>query len=167
MPVKIQNKITDEIRLVSLKESKNLIKDEPTNWQIVARKDIVQVTQPNILQRNGLIDLGEFEKKDAEQLLIGNPSYRIIKVPDWGDWNKLKISKIKKDNQTLAFLFEAENLLPINKPKIYTERIISAIVKPAKSIFDNFYIKSVMIGLLILIIWFFIYPYLKSYFKHS
>ena len=87
------------------------------------------------------------------QILRDNPNYKYNDVPDFGDWDL-------EGNLFLKFL-------PVNNPTTYAKIIKKAIIKPSISILDNSYIKPIIIGVLILIIWFFMYPSLKDYFNHS
>ncbi len=101
MPVIIKNSLNNEVKIISLKESKDRIKYPPNIWKVVARKDIVEVMEPNILMNSGFINHGEFEKEDLEQVLTTHPQATYQLLPNWGNWDKVKISKIKDDNQSL------------------------------------------------------------------
>ena len=152
----------------------------PGNWQEMGQWELSEYLkmideQPNYYRKEDMpnefyedefaikvqatIDKVEKHKRDSQHPLVNRNNPQKI--------DKLVVKKVVDDlNKPLQYLPNIENHRAVKTPT-YAIRTIKAITSYCLSFLKKDYIKLTIIGVLILLIWFFIYPFLKSYFGHS
>jgi hypothetical protein len=141
MPVKIKHKQLDKIEIVTYINWANNYNHQL--WDVLEMWDVGKVynVQGEKPTYQSTVDKQDF--LDAMKHPVNQNALRFEELPSIG--KRFRIGTSKR----------------------YTIKNIKAIINSCLSIFKRDYIKLVIIGLLVLLIWFFIYPFLKSYFGHS
>lgn len=136
-------------------------------YEIVSWEDVVE-----LFDKFG--SHGKMERFSATKIINENSAqsgYRMVDVlrPDLREFALKKINEVERHKNGAHLTgdrrFPIE--IPTNTPMVYTINKITLVIKNSLSILKNDYVKYIIIGVSVLLIWFLLYPVLKVRFGHS
>lgn len=162
--IKIKHKQTKQVKSIPVYEWDGNNYNHET-WTIISENNLVLLYQwhPN---EKIWIKRHRMEKTDAIKFVTDNPNnYKYEALPPVGNIKDRVL--LRNESQSRPGLVDPPTeILPAKTPIMYAIKITKAIANSCLSILKRDYIKLTIIGIVILVIWFFIYPILKTCFGH-